>query len=195
MSTKRILGLVWVSLVIFALPAAGQTPDGITPANEGICDSLDSATPGLQGLCVAMCEAQDCEATEDPDTGEITFSPSCNNSSTQLLANYNKLKEPADPPMPCVKVACPCWAAEQVGDIGGQSDSCMEYDNAAGLFGMEPGGGGYEWAYAIDDYTNGLMCLSNINPSTSKAKNINDAQYTVCRQAVLEECTRRSLLP
>jgi len=46
-------------------PAMDQTPDGETPANEGVCDALqaDGTTKGLYGLCVAFCEAQDAEAT------------------------------------------------------------------------------------------------------------------------------------
>ena len=40
-------------------PVLAQTPDGETPSMEGVCDSLFDASPGLYGLCVAYCEAQD----------------------------------------------------------------------------------------------------------------------------------------
>jgi hypothetical protein len=43
--------------------ALAQTPDGQTPVNEGVCDELmeSGITKGLFGLCVAFCEAQDCD--------------------------------------------------------------------------------------------------------------------------------------
>ena len=42
------------------------TPDGSPPAEEQVCD-----TAGLfgaaYGLCIAFCEANDCDATDQPD--------------------------------------------------------------------------------------------------------------------------------
>ena len=39
--------------------AVAMTPDDATPANEDVCLDLKNYTPGLYGLCVAYCEAQD----------------------------------------------------------------------------------------------------------------------------------------
>ena len=93
--------------------AHAQTPDGETPANEGVCDELlYNSTPGLYGLCVAFCEAQDAEATFDPATGEVTFAEDAKPSNPKLLEIYNRKKDDYDPPMPCVNVVeqgCPCW--------------------------------------------------------------------------------------
>ena len=53
--------LLLISLVgIWPVVIHAQTPDGLPPANEGVCDSLQMAKPGLYGLCVAYCEALDC---------------------------------------------------------------------------------------------------------------------------------------
>ena len=84
---------------------AQGTPDGETPAEESTCDSLVGATPGLYGLCVAFCEAQDCEpdfAAEDP------FGH-CRPASSVILDRYNQKKAETDPPMPCLRVPCPCY--------------------------------------------------------------------------------------
>ena len=81
----------------FTSVAVAQTPDGETPANEGVCDSLQGATPGLFGLCNAYCEAQDLD----------TFDK--NPPNDRILANYRKKMKAGDPDMPCIQVPCPCW--------------------------------------------------------------------------------------
>lgn len=193
MKTRSFLGPLCISLAMFALPAAAQTPDGLTPAVEGpsMCDPLASATPGLQGLCVAMCEAQDCEATMD-DQGNVSFSPSCNASAKQILANYDKLATPVDPPMPCVKVACPCWAADEIGNIADGSSSCYGFDKYALLAGTAQGGG-WEQAFVNQEERKGLVCNSiEANPSTfDEAPHMSTAQYEACHKSIVQECARR----
>ena len=41
------------------------TPDGLTPAQEDVCDDLKGGTAGLYGLCVAFCEAHDSDCVPD----------------------------------------------------------------------------------------------------------------------------------
>ena len=114
------LALATLLITIAAPPAIAQgTPDGGTPANEGVCDDLQYATPGLYGLCVAYCEAQDCDPLVIPDNEP----PSCQASDRKLLDLYNGLKRPADPPMPCVQVTCPCWTLEELESI--DADQCL----------------------------------------------------------------------
>ncbi len=63
------------TLLVFTSTALCQTFDGQTPAEEHDCDSLKGAA---YGLCVAYCEAQDCD-------GNVT-QPSC----PQLRKNFEK---------------------------------------------------------------------------------------------------------
>jgi hypothetical protein len=88
-------------------PAAAQTPDGETPANEGVCNGLKApgVTNGLYGLCVAYCEAQDLDTFDKEPP------------STKILDNYNKRKTATDPAMPCLKVPCPCWSDAELASI------------------------------------------------------------------------------
>ena len=202
MMTTRFSGPVCVALAMFALPAAAQTPDGMTPAKETLCDPLADATPGLYGLCVAMCEAQDCKATLDPETGEVDFDESCNPSAERILENYNRKAGPSDPPMPCVEIACPCWSETAIDNIGGlwtrgkTTDTCMVGDANANLSGQSTDGGGTELAYAEDHRTKGLRCTSvTTNPYTFKEKPVSAKEYATCRQSVIDECTARGLLP
>ena len=56
-SAMREITLLSIFCVLLVCgSASAQTPDGETPANEGACDVLLGATPGLYGLCVAFCE-------------------------------------------------------------------------------------------------------------------------------------------
>ena len=83
--------------------ALAETPDGETPANEGVCDELVGATPGLYGLCVAYCEAQDLD-----EFGEQKP------SNDRLLAVYDKKRKAGDPDMPCRQAPCLCWSCDHV---------------------------------------------------------------------------------
>jgi hypothetical protein len=85
--------------------ALATTPDGETPANEGVCDMLIGATPGLYGLCNAYCEAQ--------DLNEFDKEP----PRTKILENYNKKKQDGDPDMPCIQAPCPCWTPAELYSI------------------------------------------------------------------------------
>jgi hypothetical protein len=115
-----MLGIFVVSALIgFTGAAYAQTPDGEVPANEHVCDGLkaDGITKALYGLCVAFCEAQDCVATFDPATNEVTFDPGCQPSSPKILDVYNRRMTASDPPMPCVNTVvgeCPCWTAAEL---------------------------------------------------------------------------------
>jgi hypothetical protein len=103
-------GLLLSLLVVgVALP---QPSGGAVSVNEGICDDLMYATPGLYGLCVAYCEARDCVQEEGTPP-----SIRCNDvPNSKILANYNRKKTESDPPMPCLAqtVPCPCWTADEL---------------------------------------------------------------------------------
>lgn len=95
-----------------------QTPDGVPPANEGVCDVLKAqgVTTKLYGLCVAYCEALDCDL-QQLEPAKIVMQ--CRAPSSKILQRYNALKTPTDPQMPCVQPqGCPCWTTQEIGAIG-----------------------------------------------------------------------------
>jgi len=107
--------------------ASASTPDGETPANEGVCDVLQGGTPGLYGLCVAYCEAQDLDLVGNKEP-----------PNNKILANYRKKMQPGDPDMPCVKVPCPCWTEAELAAItvraaSGDAISCRSSATTAQL--------------------------------------------------------------
>lgn len=101
-------------------PAFSQTPDGLTPAVEDVCDPLTNATPGLYGLCVAFCEAHDADLIASHGDLDEPRMP-----DRRILDKYNSKKKESDPPMPCVLERsgddpleeCPCWTAVQLEEM------------------------------------------------------------------------------
>lgn len=106
-------------LTMMSGSAVAQTPDGETPANEGVCNVLQGGTPGLYGLCVAYCEAQDLDSFDKEPP------------NTKILANYRKKMQAGDPDMPCIKVPCPCWSADEMASISGDgiASACIGSTN------------------------------------------------------------------
>ena len=115
--------VILTGLLLASGNSLASTPDGETPANEGVCDplKLDGITKGLYGLCVAYCEAQDLDLLGDKEP-----------PNTRILANYNKKKTDTDPDMPCIQVPCPCWSADQLANISNSTGtpSCFIDSNA-----------------------------------------------------------------
>lgn len=123
MNTSTVVhALATIALAIHCqLPTTSfaQTPDGETPASEGVCDPLIGGTPGLYGLCIAYCEAQDLDAEQGK-------SP-----SMKLLELYDRRKTDADPPMPCVQDPCPCWTEEDLDVALPTLEACQDFNDDA----------------------------------------------------------------
>ena len=125
-----------ITVVLMALsisPSYAQgTPDGMTPANEGICDDMlasnPSLTKGLYCLCVAYCEAID----GPEDLSNPAFLDQLKPPSKRILNNYNRKKTATDPEMPCVNygpsVECPGWTPDELALVGTQGFSDFSND-------------------------------------------------------------------
>ncbi len=74
-----------------------QTPDEETPAEEGVCDFLQGSEG--YGLCVAFCEAKDCDTNETPPC-------------EKLKANFEELTGTC---MPC-DYECLCTCPFEIGE-------------------------------------------------------------------------------
>jgi hypothetical protein len=118
---SSFLATLAVGLLAVVPPVLAETPDGVTPANEGVCDDLIGSTPGLYGLCVAFCEAQDHADLIVAITEEDLEALEASAPSGRILENYNRRKQDTDPSMPCLKVEepCPCWSIDELQTIDG----------------------------------------------------------------------------
>ena len=83
---KYILTATLLAILSLAPMSLAQTADGITPAEEPICDSLNGP---LYGLCVAYCEAMDCDLVDTQASYEACW---------QVKDNYEFLSGGSLPP-------------------------------------------------------------------------------------------------
>jgi len=91
--SSRVAGiLAFAALAAIPLPAAAQTADGQTPAQETACNGQTGAA---YGLCTSYCEAMDCDSASPAATGTA-----CN----KVYSNFLRLTGQAPP---CL---CPCAA-------------------------------------------------------------------------------------
>lgn len=196
-----------IGALLFCGTAAAQTPAGEPYAEEGVCDDLLWATPGLYGLCVAFCEAQDCQLTINAVSGEVIESdPNCMPSSLKLLDVYNRRRSIDDPPMPCVnEVTCPCWSDADT-ELPNLSDNPVctadgKYLSLTSGWGLgiegafvnsyvisypdgEPPGGGVVWG-----------CFYGRPFPIAYWTDIDQQEYDVCAASIVNECSSRGLWP
>jgi hypothetical protein len=83
---KYILTATLLAILSLTPLSFAQTADGITPAEEPVCDDLNGA---LYGLCVAYCEAMDCD-----DGDHLASDEACE----RVLTNYTAITEGDMPP-------------------------------------------------------------------------------------------------
>jgi hypothetical protein len=163
--------------------AMAQTPDGETPANEGVCDVLQAQgiSPGLYGLCVAYCEAQDLDSFDKKPP------------SAKILANYNKRKQASDPAMPCVKPVCPCWTEDEMASITSNgAGACPAGTNKLQIIDNSP----LTHFAEADTTSGGEGCRYidlTISPATIRSFTISPAEAQSCYAAVQAACQSSNL--
>jgi hypothetical protein len=99
-------------IALLATPALTQTPDGMTPAEETVCDDAN-LTGALWGLCNAYCEAMDCD---------IDSHHASQTACDRVLENF--LKKSGG-------VAPPCYLDPDLDDdaVSNDEDNCLSDPN------------------------------------------------------------------
>ena len=200
MKTLKIcmLSLMFISLSMIGLTAVATTPDGETPLNEGVCNDLVGTTPGLYGLCVAFCEAQDCEATYDPATETVTFDENCRASSPKILANFNKRAGEGGPHMPCVNITeneCPCWTEVELDAIPHITNTVCNPPPASPYAQISTLSGSIAYGARTDSEGDGFTCNYGITNQVPRMMDIDSDQNATCFASIVAECADRGLLP
>ena len=98
-----ITAICGMGLMVCAGAVFANTPDGSTPSEESECDGIEGKA---KGLCIAYCEAMDCDA--DPNATQ----KACDTLGAKLTAAHGSI--------PCVDEAtllCPCWEGETLSSL------------------------------------------------------------------------------
>lgn len=178
---SKLASLFFMAGLVVSAPVIAETPDGTTPANEGVCDGLKmNATPALYGLCVAYCEAQDLDITDkDPP-------------NTKILQNYRNRMQPGDPDMPCVKVPCPCWTDAELASISsdGSAAACLKTTTSVQLIDNAP-----KTHFALADTSRSRCAYVDLNPVPPKVnfQTITPEEAQACFSAVSAACSNLGL--
>jgi hypothetical protein len=163
---------------------ADGTPDGTTPANEGVCDVVKGKTPGLYGLCVAYCEAQDLDVVGDRET-----------PNNKILANYRKKMQTGDPDMPCVRVPCPCWTDAQLANVNNSDLTkmlCTQTATAATVRNLSP----VQFAAVDTSVPNCRFTDTTTTPVISvRFSGIDPTAAQSCYSQIVQKCQALGLLP
>ncbi len=101
--------VLFAYLTMFGLQGTAKTPDGVTPAEETVCEEAEMGG-ALKGLCNAYCEAMDCDADPNANTN------ACESVHRKFLKKSGGIE------LPCVIPSAPDTDGDGVLDV---------YDNCA----------------------------------------------------------------
>jgi len=124
------------AVLVASVGLAGSAVSAQTPF-ETVCAPLhpsNGVTPGLFGLCVAYCVAQECNALDVPECGPELC------SCSDVLDDYNDKRQPGDPAMPCIQEECPCFDAQFLADELSNPAICIDGDEQTLINGSDPEG-------------------------------------------------------
>ena len=107
---KAHLTLYFALLLICSGAALAQTPDGMPPALETVCDM---ETGAAYGLCNAYCEAMDCE------------SANAQASATACSKVRAKFENITGHDVPCA-ASCPCTTIPQFNAVLANVNNCVD---------------------------------------------------------------------
>jgi hypothetical protein len=177
---NKVFTVLWISgalLLSSTVTAQGKTRDGLTPAQDGVCDELRGGPPGLYGLCVSFCEAQDCDQDWNPEDPII--------GCKAIYDNYNRKKKAIDPELPCLdKTAaaeCPCFSPDECGEVMVSPYQLCLVDFGSGnttMLGDELGG------VSVMAFGESYSCFFSSLAGTRNAA-INGDEFSACRDSII----------
>lgn len=186
-------------LAVFSMNVWAQTPDSMTPAEEGICNFLktDRVTKRLYGLCVAFCEAHDAPADVTAMTEEDL--KKSDPASLALFDLYERKRGESGPELPCVNYdgACPVWTQEELDRIGTLGGALLyDYEYSGGFekyYDAEFGIGFMHFAQVIKSGTDLSGRYYSSAPNFTIADwfmELTEAEYNACKQQLIDHVTK-----
>jgi len=176
MKNRAWKSAVLTSALIVASTGMGMaqqfgTPDGMPPALENVCDMTAGKA---NGLCVAYCEAMDCDSA----------SPNANAKACEnVAANYTRVTGQT---LPCIRT-CPCWDEAELQSVTAANQltgaSCVAAPNGILIQNVPGSTPGVEGGFAA---VPGGTCFTRDLPPGSLT--ITPAQAESCIQQIQNRC-------
>jgi len=122
MTALNIVSLVFVPILLLVPSTFAQTPDTHTPAQEQACDKY-VGEGARHGLCIAYCEAQDCDNTKFSN-------PACSTIADRFIA-YSVKQGYVKGKKPTAAIDCHITACTEADRAlcGGQEFDCTNRDS------------------------------------------------------------------
>ena len=191
-------------LAVFSMNVWAQTLDGMTPAEEGICNFLktDRVTKRLYGLCVAFCEAHDAPADVTAMTEEDL--KKSDPASLALFDLYERKRGESGPELPCVNYdgACPVWTQKEldrIGTLGGGPFHDIETNSGGSENYLDA-----EFVSRFMHYAQVIKSGTNLSgkyfssapdfPNANRHMELTEAEYNACKQQLIDHVTKPELL-
>ncbi len=177
------------ALLLVGTGVLAQTPDGLPPAGETVCDNESGAA---YGLCNAYCEAMDCELANDSNPNTEP-----NASATACSKVRSKFQNITGRDIPC-EVSCPCTSIPEFNAQLAGANSCIDFGHAVyvstGSFVPIPGYFFFEAAASFGHPVPNPSCgYFNLNTSTHIFPSIASDQAAVCLQIMRDAIASRGL--
>lgn len=184
---QTLLPIASLSIILGVAPnlaGAGQmpeqfgTPDNLPPPMEDICNMTTGAA---NGLCVAYCEAMDCDS-DNPHASE--------KACTKTAENFTRITGEMPP---CERV-CPCWEASALNAVTAENQllpgdlSCVDNGFAEVIQTNTPLPNGQEGGFAVGNLQgdgNPLCATRDLPPFLLE---VTPEEGQVCSQQIRARC-------
>ena len=176
---KARLTLAFALLLACTGAALAQTPDGMPPPLETVCDM---ETGAAYGLCNAYCEAMDCE------------SDAPNASATACSKVRTKFQNITGRDVPC-ELTCPCTSIPEFTAILAGVNFCFELGLTHTLLSEGPNPPDVPYIEAEADTFNGKFLCGYVNFQSGSVIRLplTPQEYTDCRQVLHNAAASRGV--
>lgn len=154
-------------------PESFGTPDGLPPSLEEVCDGTSGAA---HGLCIAYCEAMDCESSA-PQASE----QACTRVGDRFVQITGGLP-------PCLQ-SCPCWEPGDLDNVTAENQLPFGSCEATGggmIIQNDGSTSGLEGGFGVFDFGDGPVCATRDMPPYGIA--VTPEEFDNCVAQIVARC-------
>ena len=172
----KALTLTFALLLICTGAVLAQTPDGLPPALETVCDA---ETGAAYGFCNAYCEAMDCDSA----------APSA--SATACSKVRSKFENVAGRDVPC-ELSCPCTSIPAFNQLLSNINYCIGNTEVT-LVSTDPVFPGPPFSFGPIDVAAPGQCGYFIFPTFVVGLPVTEEENAICNQILRDAAASRGV--